>query len=332
MSKGADTEPAKWLLLIHQLPPKPAYFRVKVWRRLQSLGAVAIKGSVYALPATEETLEDFQWLLQEIAEGGAEGSICEARFIDGLNEQQIEAMFNAARDQDYEEIANAARDLAAELTNGRDDNQDERRDLGTRSSRLRKRLTEVTAIDFFGANSRETAEGLLSELEARLKEASDIGASEEESGVSEHTIDKLSGRPWVTRRGVHVDRIASAWLIKRFIDPEASFKFAPPRGYVPAPGELRFDMFDAEFTHEGDKCTFEVLLARSGHNEAALNAVAEIIHDIDLKDGKFGREETTGIASLIAGIAIAHKDDHERLSRGAVVFNDLYEYFRKKRR
>jgi len=131
---------------------------------------------------------------------------------------------------------------------------------------------------------------------------------------------------------VFADRIASAWLIRRFIDPQAQFKFVSGKGYRPRDGELRFDMFEAEFTHEGDKCTFEVLLERAGVKDAALRAIAEIIHDIDLKDGKFGRTEVAGIRTLIEGIGAATNDDTQRIARGTAVFNDLYEYFRKKRR
>jgi hypothetical protein len=145
-------------------------------------------------------------------------------------------------------------------------------------------------------------------------------------------IAGLSGKTWVTRQGVHIDRIASAWFIQRFIDPEAQFKFVSGKGYRPQENELRFDMFEAEFTHEGDKCTFEVLLDRVGLKDAALRSIAEIIHDIDLKDNKFGREEAAGIRTLIDGIAVTTTDDSERIARGTGVFSDLYEYFRKKRR
>jgi hypothetical protein len=133
---------------------------------------------------------------------------------------------------------------------------------------------------------------------------------------------------WTVLR-VFVDRIASAWLIRRFIDPAARFKFVPGKGYVPGAGEVRFDMFEAEFTHAGDRCTFEVLLARSNLNDPALAAIAQIVHDIDMRDGKFGRDETGGIASLIKGIAAVHNDDELRIARGATVFDNLYAYFRQ---
>src|SRR5919109_5216464 len=115
MTEGAQPTEQRWLLLIHQLPTKPAYFRVKIWRRLQGLGAVAVKSTVYALPATAEAQEDFEWLLKEIVEGGGEAMVCEAKLVDGLTDAQVEALFNSARDVDYEEIAQEVRGLIAEM-------------------------------------------------------------------------------------------------------------------------------------------------------------------------------------------------------------------------
>ena len=139
--------------------------------------------------------------------------------------------------------------------------------------------------------------------------------------------DALRGKVWVTREAVQIDRMASAWLIRRFIDPGARFKFVPGTGYRPQPGELRFDMFEGEFTHLGDRCTFEVLLGHAGLADPALRAIGEIIHDIDLKDGKYGREEVAGVRSLIAGIAASSADDEQRLARGSALLDDLYSSF-----
>src|SRR5919199_1549631 len=232
---------ARWLLLIHQLPAQPAYLRVKVWRRLQAVGAVAIKNAVYALPEGERAREDFEWLLREIASGGGEAFVCEARLVDGLTDREVRAMFDRARDADYEDLARQARDLA-------------------------------------GALGEEPS------AERRAEAPADA-------------LGPLRGRTWVTRRGVHVDRIASAWLVRRFVDPEARFKFVPAKGYAPEPDELRFDMFGGELTHEGDRCTFEVLLERAGPGDPALRAVAELVHDLDLKDGRFGRPEAAGLGA-----------------------------------
>src|ERR1700731_2043782 len=169
--------PARWLLLVHPLPPKPAYLRVKIWRRLQGLGAISVKNSVYVLPANEQTLEDFQWLLREIEEGGGEGMICEANVVDGLSDQEIRGQFDAARDADYAEIAKELRDLAAGIErNGsappekKDSSAPPEKKLEVTGQliRLRRRYSEVSGIDFFSATGRMTVEAILSDLETRL--------------------------------------------------------------------------------------------------------------------------------------------------------------------
>ncbi|MDP1966390.1 MAG: chromate resistance protein [Reyranella sp.] len=315
MSRNETPEGARWLLLIHQLPAKPAYARVKIWRRLKGLGAVTVKNSVYALPSNAETREDFAWLVKEIAELDGEAFVCEAALVDGISDTEVQALFDSARDEDYAGISAAAREIAgAGATQA---------DLATQVARLRKQLDEIVAIDFFGADGREPAEGLVSGLEAGLHKEGDAVTTTETKAAS----DPLKGRTWVTRQGVQIDRIASAWLIRRFIDPAARFKFVPGTGNAAQPGELRFDMFEGEFTHRGDRCTFEVLLADAKLDDPALAAIGEIIHDIDLKDGKYGREEAAGIRSLVAGIASSHNDDTQRLERGAVLLDDLYRSF-----
>jgi hypothetical protein len=331
MDDCSQTQPSanRWLLLVHQLPAKPAYFRVKIWRRLQALGAVAVKNAVYALPANEQTQEDFEWLLREISEGGGEAMLCEARLIEGLSDHEVRALFNEARGEDYDAIAKEVRSIGAEL--GDEPPPEKRAEVKGQLARLKNRLAQVVGIDFFGAERRVPAEGLLAELEDRVAEPAS-GEPTEATSSDADALQDMRGRTWVTRQGVYVDRIASAWLIRRFIDPEAQFKFVPAKGYKPASGELRFDMFEAEFTHQGDRCTFEVLLEQAGLDDPALRAIAEIVHEIDLKDAKFGRDEAAGIASLIAGIARAHPTDEERLAQGVAVFENLYASFRSRRR
>jgi hypothetical protein len=321
MREGGATSEQRWLLLIHQLPAKPAYFRVKVWRRLQGIGAVAVKSTVYALPASAETQEDFEWLLKEILEGSGEAMICEARLIDGLSDDEARALFDRARDEDYDALAKEARTLTVTLAAG-----DDEAALVARPQirRLRKRLADVASIDFFGAAGRLAAEGLIAGLEGKFEKELKIPQEQAKPGA------ELKGRIWVTRQGVHIDRIACAWLIGRFIDPQASFRFVAGKGYTPAEHELRFDMFEGDFTHEGDRCSFEVLLARAGLAEPALQAIGEIVHDIDLKDGKFGRAEAAGIASLIDGIAAVTSDDEQRVAQGGPILDSLYQYFRGK--
>jgi hypothetical protein len=318
--------PGPWLLLVHQLPPKPAYLRVKVWRRLQGLGAVSVKNSVYVLPTSDQTREDFQWLLREIERGGGEGMICEASLVDGLSDQEVRGLFDAARDADYAEIGKALRGLAARLN--RRGARSQEAALKPQIAKLRRRLGEISEIDFFSATGRLTVEGLLSDIEARVVDAPPLT---QEADLVKTPPPDLKGKTWVTRQDVHIDRIACAWLIRRFIDPDAKFKFVSAKTYDAKPGELRFDMFKAEFTHEGDNCTFEVMLDRIGLKEAALRALAEIVHDIDLKDGKYGREQAAGIAHVIAGVCLTQPDDMARIERSSPLFDDTYAYFKRKR-
>ena len=322
----AGREPG-WLLLIHQIPPKPNYFRVKIWRHLQRLGAVGIKNSVYALPSSEQAQEDLNWVLREIVEGGGDASLVEARLIEGLNDEQVKEMFRAARDVEYQAIGEEVRELVRGAPRKGDIPEEKRSELNAAVARLQKRMGDIATIDFFHARSREPVEGLLRDLEQRLA----LQAIEKEP-ARVAPVEKPRGATWVTRTGIHVDRMASAWLIRRFIDAQAKFKFVVAREYRHREGELRFDMFDGEFTHQGELCTFEVLLARFEITDAALRAISEIVHDIDLKDEKHGRADNAGFEHLINGIAMAHPEDEVRLQRSSAVLDDLYEYFKRKRR
>jgi hypothetical protein len=319
----------RWLLLIHQIPPKPGYLRVKIWRRLQSLGAVAIKNSVYVIPKNEQTLEDFQWVLKEIVQAGAEASICAASFVEGLTDDQVEDLFRNARDADYGQIADEAKAVLDATPPGASMTDEDRSELEAALTRFKKRFSVVSKVDFFGAPGSEAASTLLEKIEFRLSEARSRTDTQTKA-VDSSDLTQFQGRTWVTRRGVYVDRIACAWLIRRFIDPDASFRFVSERGYRPKTGELRFDMFEGEFTHEGDLCSFEVLVQRFAAKDKALAEIGKIIHDLDLKETKFRRPESAGVAALLDGIVASHKHDEARLDRGSALFDDLYEFFRRK--
>jgi hypothetical protein len=255
------------------------------------------------LPSRSQTIEDFRWLLREIVAEGGEGTVCEAEFVEGITRGDLEGMFRAERDRDYAVLVVAAQ-------------------TETDLSRLRQRLEEIKEIDYFNAPGRRATQRALTTIEARLH------APAGRAGGRRRRAEAMTGQTWVTRRDVFVDRIASAWLIRRFIDPKARFKFVGSKTYQPKPGEVRFDMFEAEYTHEGDRCTFETLLEHAALRDRALTAVAEIVHDIDCKDEKFGREEAAGVAALVRGIARANPDDGARLERGAAAFDDLYASLR----
>lgn len=293
-----------WILLIHQLPPKPDYLRAKVGRRLARIGAVTIKNTVYVLPSNEQTLEDLQWTAREIRAGGGEANLVEGRFVDGLSDGDLQKRFNDARDADYAILIKEARPLL-------------KRKNRVAATDLERRAAEIENIDFFGAPNGQVLADLLAQLAGTQPEPTPPRRD-------------LRGKIWVTRAGVHIDRIASAWLIRRFIDADAKFRFVSTRTHTPARNEIRFDMFDAEFTHEGDRCTFEVLFAATRAHDDALRAIADVVHDVDLKEERYRRPETAGVAALIDGIALAHRDDMSRIDRAGAALDDLYAWFQRK--
>lgn len=309
---------ALWLALLHQLPARPPYLRVKIWRRLQAVGAVPLKNAVHVLPNTPASAAAFRGLLDEIISSGGEAILIEARLIAGQSDAEVRQLFDLARDADYEEIAQAARRL---LETGPASGAD--------IARLQRRLEDVGTLDFFGAHGRQEAQAALAELDRQRYQHPDVGRSEPMDMAQ--PLD-LRGRSWVTRSGAHVDRIACAWLIRRFIDPDAQFKFVDSRHYDPAPGELRFDMVDAEFTHEGDRCSFETLLECAELiGDPALVAIGEIIHDLDIGDGKFARPETAGVGAMLSGVCASTDDDLQRIAMASDALGQFHAYFSNRR-
>jgi hypothetical protein len=313
-SAPAGSPGTSWLLLIHQIAPEPAYLRVKVSRRLRQLGAVTVKNTVYLLPGSAETREDFEWVAREIRQDGGSALVCATEFVSGLAEEEAREMFRRDRDDDYRGILEEAQTLAREC--------DATASAQRQYARLLEKLEATVAIDYFGAPERAQVEAAVHAVGTRFGPKPDR---------LERHVGDLTGRKWVTRADVHVDRMASAWLIRRFIDPQARFHFVHERDYVHTAEEIRFDMFEGEFTHVGDRCTFEVIRERVVPDHPALSEIAEFVHDIDLKDQKFGRPETIGLARLIRGIQLAHADDHERIARACVLLDELYASFSESR-
>lgn len=302
-----------WILLIHQIPPEPGYLRVKIRRRLRRIGSTALKNTVYVLPAGDDAREAFEWVAREIRAGGGEAILCEARFVGGLVEEEVRDLFREERAVEYREIVRIVEEIGA--VSGSDGQ-------AGRLTFARRRLANAIKLDFFDAPGRAAAEHALAQTEARMR-----GEPVPLHGGPLSLLDALRGRVWVTRRGVHVDRMASAWLIRRFIDRDATFRFVDSRQYQPVPGELRFDMYEGEFTHAGDLCTFEVLTALVAPDDSALREIAEIVHEIDLCDDKFKRPEVAGVERMIAGVQALHPDDSKRIDHIAELFESLYRGF-----
>ncbi len=317
------TDRAQWLLFLHQIPPKPAYFRAKVLRRLNQLGALAIKNSAYLLPAQNETLEDLQWLLREIHDGGGEGWILRSEMIAGETDESLRNAFRKLHATKWLELSASARDFLDRLRGSRHESP-VAMSLEPEWTRLQRSTDELKRIDFFTAPERGELEVLMMEIDAELNSGRNNSATTTDS----NPLAAFRGRTWVTRSGIKVDRIASGWLIKRFVDPAARFEFVDEETWMPRPETLRFDMFDGEFTHEGERCTFEVLLERTGLNDKALTRIAEIVHDADLKDEKFLRPEAPGVMALIEGIVLGNADDMNRIEEGARALDAVYASFR----
>jgi hypothetical protein len=231
--------------------------------------------------------------------------------------------FRRSRQAAYEELA---RDVEAALTRA----NSKRRRRGTRApalSRLldifRQRLTAIETIDFFGSAGRDRVLTLLRQLEERGGRTRPLAA---DGALPAAVKADVQGRLWVTRPRPGVDRMASAWLIRHFVDPAARFGFAPDRAAVPDQA-VPFDMFGVEFSHQGGGCTFETLCSVFAIDEPALSRIAAIVHDLDLKDGRFGAPECATVGAMIEGLQLAHQDDDELLERGMVLFDSLYRSF-----
>ncbi len=313
-----------WYLLIHHLPTKPLYLRAKIGRRLSRVGALSLKNSVYVLPHNSDSLEDFEWIVEEARAACGTAYVAEAEFVEGIRSDVLARRFRDEREADYGALAAEIRDALADIDR-RAGVQPPKPEAQARLTRFKKRQAEIEAIDFFGAPGRKKTEALLAALEKRLKGKGSKAAAEQARSATA----KLKRRIWVTRRGLQVDRIASTWLIRRFIDSRAQFRFIDPNE-APKPGELRFDMVGGDFTHEGDSCTFETLVRVIRNPDPALRHIAEIVHDIDLKDGKFGRPDAPGVQQIVLGIVLDCPDDENRRKRGFALFDDLYASFRKR--
>jgi len=306
----ADKKKTSWVLFMFQLSARRASKRVSVWRKLQKYGVLNWKSCAYLLPLSASNLEKFQWLAAEVQKYQGQASVVEAPRIHGHTDKQLMAMFNSARTLQYEALIRDAR-LALRAAVSRS-----KAEQLLAFSRLNRRLTDLNAIDFFDCTRRRQAEDLMRELETRAA-GDDVGPGSNHKKAGGH-----HGRTWQTRPRPEVDRVGSAWLIRHFIDPKAKFVFSSD--LEAHPGAVRFDMFGGDFTHVGDNCTFEVLMKHFNLQDKRLQQIAQIIHDADLEDNKFGRPEGKAIELITKGWAKMNWPDEEILRKGFELFDALY--------
>lgn len=317
-----DDSPAvdRWLLFLVQLPTRPAAPRIKLWRRLQQLGSIALRGSVYVLPNSSAAREDFEWLRTEVRAAGGHASILAARALSASEDEAIAELFKNARSDDYGRLASSVQRIAAGASLG----PGVRRAAEKALRAARHELSRIEAIDFGGSPRRDAAVDAVTALAARI----DPGRKKEPMHASARVSPAAyRGRTWVTRPRPGVDRMSSAWLIRRFIDPKAKFAFNAAKP-SPSSRQVPFDMFDVEFGHDGNLCTFEVMTKRFSIQDEAVRRLGEIVHDVDLKESRYGHPETLVVNELVEGLRRAHTDDHQLLEHGMTMFGGLYESFR----
>jgi len=319
-----DAVERSWLVLVHQLPPDPPGVRVRIWRRLQAIGALQLKSSVYLLPECDDTREDFEWLVREIAAAGAEATLLRSVLLAGTTDEECVARVRAAVTAEYDALRAELRELEPK-TRRKSRPADVGEGRERRLAKLRERLRSIERRDFFGADGREAVAARLSALQDPSQEEPTVALQ------SRGTMLSLSGKVWVTRADVHVDRMASAWLVRRFVDPEARFRFVAASRYAPAEGEIRFDMFGGEYTHEGEACTFEVLVAKLGLRKPGLRKLGQIVHDLDLKEERYAHPESSGVAAALDGIVETTADDLLRIERAMPMFDGLLARFSRAR-
>jgi len=313
----------RWLLFVHQLPSSPSNLRVRTWRRLQQLGALPVKQAVYVLPDTPNAREDLEWLKTEIKAAGGDASVFAADSVDTWSDDALVEEFRRSRQEAYGALAREVERILGRLTAPR-------RPRGTRAPAARRllevfrgRLTAIERVDFFGSAGRDRVTTVLKQLEEK--------ASDPPRPVGPPRTERAEGqaytnRVWVTRPRPGVDRMASAWLIKRFLDPAAHFAFAADRESV-SQGAIPFDMFGVDFSHQGEGCTFETLCAVFAIHEPAVARIAAIVHDLDLKDGRFGAPEAATVGTVIEGLQLAIAEDDALLTQGMALFESLYRAF-----
>lgn len=309
-------EMPRWLLLAHQLPTRPSKARVKTWRRLQQIGAVPAKGSVYVLPNREQCREDFEWMRTEIVALGGEATVFAAEALSG-GDDEIVAALQGARDTDYQVLTREAGRFAAASRAKRASVARSGQPRTVR--RLRERLGEIERIDFFGAPAGPNAVRAIAALEQKA-----AGPERAPAGARPPLDTRgFQNRRWVTRPRPGVDRMACAWLIRRCIDPRAVFAFVEKAAATDVP----FDMYAGEFSHEGPLCTFEVLVRRFAIADAAVARVGQIVHDLDMKERRYAPPEAPAVARLIEGLQELHADDHALLQHGIDMFEALGRSF-----
>ncbi len=316
-----------WVLFFYSVPSKPVSNRMKVWRKLTKAGAMQLKGSVYILPFNDEHYEFLQWLVSEIAEMKGEAGFVKTEKIDTMKDSEIITLFDQQRADDYKIIGKALDDLERRLSSiqkgGKAQNVE---GIAEQFAKILKNLEEVQRVDFFSSREGRALNERIKHTKTNLRALSGAEPGKEKPvAITPRKLEDYHNKTWITRKKPFIDRMASAWLIRQFIDRNASFEFIDEKDVDSiGRGSIVFDMRGGEFTHAGDLCTFEVLVKSFGFKDKTVRKMAEIIHDLDMKDEKYRSAEAKGLEDILIGIRKAAKDDTDALERGMALFEMLY--------
>lgn len=309
----------RWLVFSYSLPTKAQSSpRVTLWRRLRRVGAISAKTGIHLLPHRDDCVEAFQWLAQEVKQAQGEALILYVDQVDGLSDPEIVELFRAARQVEYEKITAEAATLAATLEQRQKNRaaagDDPLEEVRGAIAKLRKRHNDSLRIDFFDCPAATGAAAALMQLEQA------VSPLDTPEALSTATLAEYYSRRWVTRPRPFIDRLACAWFIRRFINAEAPIRYSTK----PEPDEVAFDMPEAEFGHQGNRCSFEVMVQRFGLEKPGVGAIAEIVHELDLHDGQYTHPEADGLDTIVRGWLLMGLSDQELEAQGLALFDGLY--------
>ena len=316
----------KWLLIFYSVPSQPVSNRMKIWRKLAKTGAVQLKGAVYILPNNEEHYELFQWLISQVTSMGGDGAFVKTSQIETLEESEIITLFNLQREQEYLSIEKKIEDLEMKLSSsrkgGRSQNDEK---LQEQLNKHKKEFADIRRVDFFSSKRGEILSKRIKAVEAEIKGMSAPAQHTRPPMLLSKRIEDYQNKTWVTRKNPFIDRMASAWFVRRFIDKAAIFIFIAEQEFAQKGKDgVTFDIQGGAFTHVDDLCTFEVMVKSFGIKDKIVKKIAEMVHELDVKDGKYDIPEAQGIEKILTGIRKTSKSDHESLERGMEVFEMLY--------
>jgi hypothetical protein len=321
----------KWLFLVHQIQTRNSRERVKIWRFTKKIGAILYRNSVYVLPFGKERLEDFQWLCQQIRDSQGEASVFVSESSDQKEDEKIRSLFSQSRETDYQNLIELLTRLSERVRRAKAEDRLSpplQKSLSKEATHLATALSEIERIDFFDAPHKRKVKAMIEHVKKELASAAPAEAGS--APIRRYDRKEFRRKTWTTRKGIHIDRLGSAWLIRRFIDPQATFVFAPeskfPQDAIP------FDAFGVEFGHHGEDCTFETLLKTFRIKDKALDVLAQIVHDIDMKDEKYARPEAAGLDMVLRSLSDAWRDDHKVLETGSQILDALYARLTKPKR